>query len=171
MDNTSLFFLIYNLNNHSIILDKLMLFGATYLIYVTFILMLVLCFKGKSREKKALLLTVLTIPIGILLIKLIHVFINEPRPFITYHFLPLTDNTPDASFPSRHATIISVMAFSYLYFKSRWSVLFLLIMFWVGLSRIYVGVHYPLDILGGFVLGAMSLVIVKLSVNLFKAKI
>ncbi len=148
-----------------------MLFGATYLIYVTIVLMFVLCFKGSTKERKALLLTILAIPIAILMIKLIHFFINEPRPFVTYHFLPITDNTPNASFPSRHATIASVMAFSYLYFKSKWSVLFLIIMFWVGLSRVYVGVHYPLDILGGFVFGIISLVIAKLSVNLFRAKI
>lgn len=157
MDNISLFFLIYNLNSHSSILNNLMLFGATYLIYVTILLMFIVAFKGKMKERKALILAVLAIPIAILLIKLIHIFINEPRPFVTYNFLPLTDNTPDASFPSRHATIASLVAFSYLYFKSKWSTLFLIIMIWIGISRIYVGVHYPLDIIGGFIVAIVSL--------------
>ncbi len=170
MDNINLFFQIYNLNNHSILLDKLMLFGATYLIYTTILLMFVLAFEGKTRERKAIILAVLAIPIAILLIKVIHIFINEPRPFVTYQFLPLADNTPDASFPSRHATIASLIAFSYVYFKSKWSTLFLIIMIWIGISRIYVGVHYPLDIIGGFLVGIGSLIIAKQIVSFLKVR-
>lgn len=138
-----------------------MIFGATDLIYITILSIFVLAFKGQSKDRKALILTVLAIPIAIILIKVIHIFINEPRTFVTYHFSPLTDNTVDASFPSRHATIASVIAFSYIYFKSKWSILFLIIMVWIGLSRIYVGVHYPLDIIGGFLVGIVSLIIAK----------
>lgn len=170
MDSINLFFLIFNLNNHSVIFDNLMLFGATYLIYITIFLMFVLAFKGKIKEKKALILTVLAIPIAILLIKVIHIFYLEPRPFVTFHFSPLVSNSADASFPSRHATIASVMAISYVYFKSRWSLLFLLFMLWVGIARIFVGVHYPLDIVGGFVVGILSLIIVLQFITLLKIK-
>lgn len=171
MDNTNLFFLIYNSSNHSSVLDTLMLFATTYLLYITMFLMFVLAFKGGVKEKKALILTVLAIPLAILLIKVIHLFYLEPRPFVTYHFSPLTDNIPDPSFPSRHATLSSVIAFSYLYFKSKWSYLFLIIMFWIGLSRIYVGVHYPMDIAGGFLVGIISLIIAKQVTKYLKFKI
>lgn len=158
MDNTSLFFQIFiNLNGQFWILDQLMIFGATYLIYVVFLIVLFLALKGRINEKKAALLILLGIPIAVLLIKTIHLFYFESRPFVAYNFTPIVSETTDAAFPSRHATISAVIAFSYLYFKSKWSLLFLFLMLWIGLSRIWVGVHYPLDVIGGFLTGIISL--------------
>ncbi len=136
-----------------------MIFGARFIIYLTFILMFVLAFKGGIKEKRAVILVILSIPILILIIKIIHIFYFEPRPFVSFQFDPLIDVAEDASFPSRHASIMSSIAFAYLYFKSKWAVFLLLLMLWVGVSRIYVGVHYPLDILGGFIVGIISLAI------------
>lgn len=152
-------------------MDSINLFfwiGAVPLIYFLILLTFVLAIKGKTPEKKAFLLVILALPVAVLLIKGIHLFFYEPRPFVTYNFTPMVSEAADASFPSRHTTIAAVIAFSYLYFKSQWSLLFLFIMFWIGLSRIYVGVHYPLDILGGFLVGAISLKIALLIRDFFK---
>lgn len=159
MDNVDLFFLIFNLRNQSVLLDNLMIFGARYLILVAFLLFFILAVKGSIKEKKAFLISILALPVATLIIMGIHLFIVEPRPFVTYHLTPLYTYNPDASFPSRHASFIAVLAFSYIYFKSKWALLFLIFMIWVGISRIYVGIHYPLDILGGFIVGIVSLVI------------
>lgn len=159
MDNFSLFFLIFGLNTQNPFLNNVMIFGAEYLIYLAFILMFILAFKGGNKERKALLLALFCLPILIIIIKIIHLFFFEPRPFISYDISPLVSHKADASFPSRHASIISALAFAYIYFKSKWALLFLIMMIWVGLSRIYVGVHYPLDILGGFLVGIVSLII------------
>ncbi len=157
MDNTALFFPIYNLSHQSEMLDKIMVFITDYVLYLTMLLTLILAIKGKIAEKKAFLLIILGVPISILLIMEIHLFIHEPRPFVAFNFAPLADNKPDLSFPSRHATLMAVMAFSYIYFKSKWSFLFLALTALVGISRIYVGVHYPLDILGGFIVGILAM--------------
>jgi len=104
-------------------------------------------------------LTLLAIPISILLIKAVHILFVEQRPFVQYHLSPAVTQKTDASFPSRHATIAAVIAFSYTYFKSKWALLFLLLMVWVGAARIFVGVHFPIDIIGGFVVAAVSFLI------------
>ena len=161
MDNTALFFLVFDLSNHSNFADSLMIFGARFLIYLTFLLVILAAFKGGVKEKKAMILAFLAIPIAVLLIKGIHLFFIEPRPFVNLHFSPLLDTDADASFPSRHTSVMALVAFSFVHFKSKWASLFLLLMIWVGISRIYVGVHYPLDILGGIVVGIISLVITK----------
>ena len=135
------------------------IFGAEYLIYLMFFTTLVLGFKGQVNDKKAFLLIILSLPIAVVLIKGIHLFYFEPRPFVTLNFTPLVNEMADASFPSRHATISSVIVFSYIFFKSKWSLVFLFAAVWVGISRIYVGVHYPLDILGGFITGVVALAI------------
>lgn len=159
MDNAAVFLFIFGLSNHSFPVDTLMIFGARFIIYLTFLLMLIIFLKGGERERKSLFLALVTIPIIILLIKGIHLFFYEPRPFINFHLSPLIPHEEDASFPSRHTSIVSVIAFSYVYFKSKWAPIFLLLAIWVGLARIYVGVHYPLDIIGGFLLGLVALVI------------
>lgn len=159
MDNTTLFFQIFNLNGQSWVLDQLMIFGSTYLIYLTFLLVLVLSLKGKIDERKALLLIILGIPIAVLLIKGVHIFYYEPRPFVTFSFAPIVPEEANASFPSRHATISAVIAFAFVYFQSKWAPLILFIMIWIGLSRIFVGVHYPLDIIGGFIVAIAAIFI------------
>lgn len=121
--------------------------------------MFIFIFKGGIKEKKALILATLSLPILVLIIKSIHIFYFAERPFVNLQFDPLIDVEEDASFPSRHTAIMSSIAFSYLYFKSKWAVFLLLLMLWVGISRIYVGVHYLSDILGGFIVGIISLAI------------
>ena len=57
------------------------------------------------------------------------------------------------SFPSNHAAnVASSMFLLTMAFRSRWP-LFLLIALLIGISRIYLGLHYPSDVLGGYVLG------------------
>lgn len=171
MDNTSLFFYIFGLSGRSNIADGLMIFGARFIIYLAFLLMLLQAFfKGSVKEKKAVLLTVLALPVVVLLIKGIHLFFFEPRPFVNYQITPLLNIAEDASFPSRHAGVMSAIAFSYFHFKSGWAPLLILLMLWVGISRIYVGVHYPLDILGGFGVGIFALFITKQILNRLKVR-
>ncbi|OGE27325.1 hypothetical protein A2867_00425 [Candidatus Daviesbacteria bacterium RIFCSPHIGHO2_01_FULL_40_11] len=158
MDNVSLFFLIFNLNGRFPVLDNLMVFGATSLFYLTAFLVLFLGLKGSTKDKKACLLILLGLPIAILLIKFIHLFFYESRPFVTFNLSPIVAAEADASFPSRHAVVSSVLAFAFAYFKSKWALLLIPIAACIGFSRIYVGVHYPLDIVGGFAVGAISLI-------------
>lgn len=159
MDNTSLFFLIFGFNSNETILNSLMMFGAEYLVYLTLLGILMITFKGKVGERKALLLTLLALPIVVIIIKAIHLIFYEPRPFVSLNIEPLISHKADASFPSRHTSIMSAIAFAYLYCKSKWAPILILLTFWVGLSRIYVGVHYPLDILGAVIVGIVAVII------------
>lgn len=171
MDNLSLFFLIFNLGNQSILLDTLMVFGADPLIFLMLVLIFILTIKGKVPERKAFVLFLISFPILVLIIKAIHLFFFEPRPYITNDILPLINHVKaDASFPSRHASIAFIMALPYLYYKSKWAPVLLFLATWVGISRIYVGVHYPLDILGGILTAILSLIISKQIVKFLKLK-
>jgi undecaprenyl-diphosphatase len=69
----------------------------------------------------------------------------EPKPLVTP---PL-----DASFPSGHAATSFAAATVLSFARPRWAPAFFLLALAIGFSRVYVGVHYPLDIAGGAVLG------------------
>ena len=89
----------------------------------------------------------------------IKVAINEPRPFSVDPRIKMLDTVNDASFPSGH-TQGAVVVWGYLAtaFKRRWlTILSIALIVFIPLSRIYLGVHYPTDVLGGYVIGGLFL--------------
>lgn len=148
-----------------------MIFGAEYVIYLTIILMFALAFKSGLKEKKALILAVFSIPVAVILIKIIHLFIITPRPFEASGITALIAHEANASFPSRHTSLMAAFGFAYVIFKSKWALLFLSLMLWVGVARIYVGVHYPLDILGGGIVGFLSILLARQIIKILKGRL
>lgn len=59
------------------------------------------------------------------------------------------------SFPSEHTSIFFALAFSTFFLNKKIGVLMYVLAVLIGLSRVVKGVHYPMDILGGIVLGTL----------------
>jgi undecaprenyl-diphosphatase len=80
--------------------------------------------------------------------------IERPRPSRRYA-LPhtLVPAPKDPSFPSGHSTIAFACATVLTYFRPRLGPPLFLLAAAIAFSRVYVGVHYPLDVLGGAALG------------------
>ena len=84
-------------------------------------------------------------------------FFYRPRPFVAYNITPLISHEATASFPSGHATFFFALAtIIFLYMSRRWGVWAYIVAALMGLARVYAGVHYPLDIVGGAVIGVLS---------------
>jgi undecaprenyl-diphosphatase len=82
--------------------------------------------------------------------------VGRPRPFRRYPEPDPLGHVPhDSSFPSGHTTIAFAAATVLAYYRPRWSPAFFLLAVAIGFSRIYDGVHYPLDVLGGALLGVL----------------
>ncbi len=80
--------------------------------------------------------------------------IGRPRPFMRYASLHTLVHAPtDPSFPSGHTTVAFACAAVLACFKPRLALPLFLLAAAIGFSRVYVGVHYPLDIVGGAALG------------------
>ncbi|MDZ5471114.1 undecaprenyl-diphosphatase (plasmid) [Bacillus sp. 31A1R] len=71
----------------------------------------------------------------------------------------LIDKAINNSFPSDHTILFFSFCVSFMLFKKKASFLWILLAMLVGLSRIWVGVHYPFDVLVGALVGSISAVL------------
>jgi len=121
---------------------------------------------GRSiRLKVATLSALASAGLGLLVNQAIgHLWFRE-RPFAArpHQTLLLSHPSHDPSFPSDHATAAFAIAFAVFFFSRRVGVLFLLGAVAVGLSRIFLGLHYPGDVAAGAAVGfASALIVTKL---------
>ena len=94
------------------------------------------------------------------MVEVIRFFYDSSRPFITLVFKPLIDLEISNSFPSGHASVFFALATAVFLFNKKWGYCFFVGAILIGLARIFVGVHWPLDIAGGLAVGILSVLLV-----------
>ena len=148
------------------------IFIANDLLYCMILLFAWFWLRGNYDTKKQILKAFIFTSIAILISQCISHVYYHPRPFVMEVGRTLIYHAPNGSFPSDHMLIFSSIAFSYLFSAQRKVGAFLLIMAWlVAWSRVYLGVHFPLDMLGAFLMAfALNFFGLKLW-NLYKEKI
>ena len=148
------------------------IFIANDLLYCMILLFAWFWLRGNYDTKKQILKAFIFTSIAILISQCISHVYYHPRPLVMEVGRTLIYHAPNGSFPSDHMLIFSSIAFSYLFSAQRKLGIFLLVMAWlVAWSRVYLGVHFPLDMLGAFLL-AFALNFFGLTLwNLYKDKI
>lgn len=91
---------------------------------------------------------------SLLLVKVIKVIINRPRPFEVLEVNQLlADFGSGQAFSSGHAAVMFSIAFSFYGTKYFWPFLIWAII--CSFSRVFVGVHYPGDVMASIVISAL----------------
>jgi undecaprenyl-diphosphatase len=132
---------------------NLAIFFAKYLILLIPVLLLAMWLWGDAAQRERALKVLSSVALALLANQLIGLLWDHPRPFaigLGYRFI---NHVADPSFPSDHTTIFATTAFAFwLAGKAGLGQLLLGMTLLVGWARIYLGVHWPLDILGGLLL-------------------
>lgn len=154
--NMEMFRLINNLAYKNILLDKIMIFCSKDLWYVYIALVIIVFIQGivnkNSDFRKIAFSTFVLTGLNLCLSFLIGNIYYIDRPFVHNKVNMLLPHVADASFPSDHATGTMSIAVGLGQYNKILGTVLTILSILVGLSRVYVGNHYPLDILGAYLL-------------------
>jgi len=152
-----LFKQINSLAGKNLSLDALGIFFSEYFGYL--LVLILLLFLSKKFKKYSLM--VLQALFAAVLAKEIFVDIirqifYKPRPFIENHIYLLVPPLSTPSFPSGHAAFYFAIATIVYFTNKKIGVFFLASAFLISLARVFTGLHWPLDIFVGAIIGIFS---------------
>ncbi len=165
--NDKIFFFFYNLAHQSQIFDNIIIFFAVYFPYIVIILAGLFLlfhhevFKAENpyqvflQKKKEIIPAFSSGAIAWVIAKIVKIFLQIPRPFDAFPQVQSLFTETGFTFPSGHATFFGALAVTLFLSHKKAGYIFMGFGLVIGLARIVGGVHFPIDILGGFVLGAI----------------
>lgn len=166
MTDTDVFYFINGLAGKVPVVDELFKGIANdYFLMIMFCLILVYLWFGTRdiRERQMNQLAVLTAIVGIGIVNglvvISNLFYFRIRPFneLPADAINLLYYRPtDSSFPSNFAAVLFSIAVVIFLKNKKYGTLLLILALTGGFARVYVGIHYPLDILGGAAIGAIA---------------
>ncbi|MFJ9829121.1 phosphatase PAP2 family protein [Streptomyces sp. NPDC101160] len=143
--------------------DRVMEFVGEYGIVLGLVLVVLGCWwhlrrRGTLADSVAGVAGLVWAPIAAGLALLVNIpirgFVERPRPFREHQGLDvLVAGKTDFSFVSDHATLTMAIAVGVFMAHRRWGLAAIGLALAEGFCRVYMGVHYPTDVVGGLALG------------------
>ena len=150
-------------------MTTLFIFGAKYLYFVSIIIAIFYFLRQpRDRQKQMAIFACISIPIALILVWIAGHLYNDPRPFVVGNFTPLIPHAPDNGFPSDHTALVALIAAFFYFYNKRLSIALWIIAILVGISRIYVGVHHTIDIIGSIVIAILATMIASYILSYFR---
>ncbi|WP_335970604.1 MULTISPECIES: phosphatase PAP2 family protein [Streptomycetaceae] len=143
-------------------LDDVVRFFSDYGLGVFAVLMVGAWWRARGSGDRLRMAGVLAVPVAVVLAYLandaVKSFFTEQRPCQTLHVAPTVEACPalgDWSFPSNHSAIAAAAAVALLLVDRRLGLIAVPFALLLGASRVWIGVHYPHDVLAGLFLGTL----------------
>lgn len=152
--NSAIFNFVFSLSGRHFLVDDAAIFLAKFLPYILVLGAFILIFL-ESPSKRFFFFSEAALAIILsrgIITDLIRFFYEAPRPFKALGFVPLIE-VNSSSFPSGHASFLFALSAIIFSFNRNWGWFYLAASLVNGLARIFVGVHWPVDIAGGAIIG------------------
>lgn len=172
--NNFFFYFFYSLANQNQFLDSVIVFFAVTFPFIVVILAgLFLLFHHEIlraenpfrvflEKKKEILIVFFSAFLAYFASVILKTLFHTARPFILLPGVSSLFGQSGYAFPSGHATFFGALAFSIFFMHKKAGYVFMLFALLIGIARIASGVHFPIDILGGLILGAITAYFVKI---------
>lgn len=129
-------------------------------VVLTLLVLLLILLARNSRERESaircLICAMIAVVISMAILFVLNSMFFRPRPFTTHPLHVLLYHNTDSAFPSNAATLAFALSFAVLFYRRKVAYIMLVLSLYLGLTRIAAGVHYPLDIAVGILLGLSS---------------
>lgn len=159
--NINLFRSINDLGKQYTFLNSSMIFIAEYMVYFLAIVVITIWFIRSKRNRMMVLCATITFIIAEIIGKIAGKLHSNYQPFAELSNVnKLISKAVDNSFPSDHTILFFSFCVSFWLFRKGLWFLWVVLSFIVGISRIWVGVHYPADVIGGAFISIISATIV-----------
>ena len=164
----SIFHFINGLAGKFRLLDWLGIFLAEYFGYFLVLLFLILLLKEKNWRSRIYFFSLTALSLILsrgIITEFIRFIFPRQRPFEVLGIQPLISHPAGGSLPSGHAAFYFALALAVFYMSAsggrKWGWRFLIAALIMGIARIFVGVHWPLDIVVGAAVGLGSAFVVR----------
>lgn len=163
--NIYFFRLINDLGKQYPHLNSSSVFLAEYMVYFLAVFVLFLWFRRKETNRMMVLCASFTFVVAEMLGKIAGKLNSNYQPFAELSNVnQLIEKTVDNSFPSDHTILFFSFCITFWLFKKGIGLLWLLLAITVGISRIWVGVHYPADVVVGAMISLSSAIVIYFTV-------
>lgn len=155
---------------HNPILDKVMIFftnlGDNGVVWIVLLLILL----GIKKTRKIGVIMLISVLLTLFFNDLLKDMFKRERPYTYLNMIPLVKSSGTSSFPSSHTSVAFAVLGVYSYFKLKYKSIITVISFGIGFSRIYLGLHYFIDVLAGIGLGlGISYLVIYMYLYIFKS--
>lgn len=156
--NEAVFVLINQFAKLNVHVDGAVIMLAQLPPYICMGMMAYYWFSDGFKQRIASILAGFSVLIGMCLSYLIGVMFYQDRPFVNDMGTQLIAHAADNSFPSDHTTFIFSISMIFLLCKQtrKGGAILFSLCFLGGFARVFVGVHYPFDIVGGMLVAAIA---------------
>ena len=158
------FYAIHGLAGDSTWLDFLGIFFAKYLPYfivVGFFIALLFIPNWRRRLYQFFLAALSVLLTRGLILEVIRFIYYRPRPDLVLSIDTLIETPALSSFPSGHATVFFALGTAVWFLNKKWGLFLIIGATLISIARVFVGVHWPLDIVAGGLIGFLGAQIVK----------